>query len=278
MRCYYHPKEEAVAICMSCGKGICQQCTVLVEGNSHCRTCVETRGITSQIAQTAIPKSAGIPSKIPFVIGGVGAIMSGVAAVLSIFGGIGSLWIYGFYYNYYWTAVFSMICSVLLAVGLVLAGIGYKGIRTNYGSIFGTVGFALGFVSCVFLLIDAVIVIMARLYHSYSYYDAYFYYYPYPWYTVFVILAIIALELFAVTQIFWGVAHIYSRKYTGNVGLAVAAGIMLIISGGFTASLQLAFVGMIMFLVGMILAMMVFLTSMIPRSGSTKNTRLAPPP
>ena len=271
MRCYYHPKEEAVAICMSCGKGICQQCTVLVEGNSYCRTCVETRGITSQMAQTAIPKPGGVPSKTPFVIGGVGAIISGVAAVLSIFGGIGSLWLFGFYGLYSSIAFFSVISGVLLAVGLILAGIGYKGIKTNYGLSIGTAGFALGIVSCVFFLIENALVIITR--------SSNYYYYSYnPWYLAPTIIAMIALELFAATQILWGVAHINSRKYTGNDGLGMSAGIILIISGAFTASLLLSFVGMIMFLVGMILAMIVFQTSKIPKSGYTKNTRLAPPP
>lgn len=272
MRCYYHPKEEAVAVCRSCGKGICQQCTVLVEGNSLCRECVETRGFKNQMDRTAIPKPGGTPSKTPFIIGGVGAIISGVAAVLSIFGGIGSsFWLFGYYGYGYSTAFFSMMTGVLLSVGLILAGIGYKGIKTNYGRSIGTAGFALSIVSCVFFLIDAVLVIIAR--------GGYYYYYYYnPWYIVYVLFGIIALELFAATQIVWGVAHINSRKYTGNSALGMATGILLIISGAFTASLLLAFVGMIMFLVGMILAMIVFLISIIPRSGYSKNTLLAPPP
>jgi len=126
-------------------------------------------------------------------------------------------------------------------------------------------------VSCVFFLIDAVLVIIARSgYYSYYYYN--------PWYIVYAIFGMIALELFAATQIVWGVAHINSRKYTGNSGLGMATGILLIISGAFTASLLLAFVGMILFLVGMVLAMIVFLISMIPKSDYARGMRLAPPP
>jgi hypothetical protein len=42
MKCFYHPSEEAVAFCQSCGKGICQNCNVDIETISFCKRCVKS--------------------------------------------------------------------------------------------------------------------------------------------------------------------------------------------------------------------------------------------
>jgi len=40
MRCYVHPDVETVGACTSCGRGICDQCAVTVQGKLVCRECL----------------------------------------------------------------------------------------------------------------------------------------------------------------------------------------------------------------------------------------------
>ncbi len=99
MKCFNHPKEDAVAVCKSCGKGVCRECAIIVTGESYCKTCVETgkvKALTVQVPtpQVAMPMPSGIPSRSPFIVGGVGAIISGVAALLWLLGGFGNILLY----------------------------------------------------------------------------------------------------------------------------------------------------------------------------------------
>ena len=41
MKCFVHQAEDAVAICKTCGKGVCSDCAIILEGTSYCKTCVE---------------------------------------------------------------------------------------------------------------------------------------------------------------------------------------------------------------------------------------------
>lgn len=40
MRCFKHPKSEAVGICSSCNKGVCSRCAVEKDGKVYCRDCI----------------------------------------------------------------------------------------------------------------------------------------------------------------------------------------------------------------------------------------------
>ncbi len=40
MKCYIHPKVDAVGTCVSCHKAICNDCVVEVEGKFFCRECL----------------------------------------------------------------------------------------------------------------------------------------------------------------------------------------------------------------------------------------------
>lgn len=263
MKCYVHSKEDAVAVCKACGKGVCNDCSVILAGNSYCKTCVEAgrvKALTVEIPAVA-PTPGGIPSRTPFIIGSIGAIISGVAALLvMLLGGLIAMW---------WlvsgselVGIGGIASGILLAVGLILAGIGYLGIKRNYGQGIGTAGFAFSIVVCVFLFVTVVFGIIAVSYP----YSQYGYIYPYqnPWYSIYVLSAIITLILFGIMQILWGIAHINTRQYTGTSGLAIATGIMLIISGALTASVIIAFAGIVLFFVSEILAVIVFLMSSIP--------------
>lgn len=264
MKCYVHPKEDAIAVCKACGKGVCSDCVIILAGNSYCKTCVEAGRIKAPTVEipAVAPTPGGIPSRTPFIVGGIGAIISGVAALLvMLLGGLITMWwLMGNTELVGIGGMGGMASGILLAVGLILAGIGYLGIKRNYGYGIGTAGFAFSIVVCVFLFVS---IAFGVIFMSYPYY----YLYPYknPWYAIYIISSIITLILFGIMQILWGIAHINTRQYTGTSGLAMATGIMLIISGALTASVIIAFAGIILFFVSEILAVIVFLMSNIPQ-------------
>jgi len=264
MKCFNHPEEDAVGVCKSCGKGVCQECAVIIAGGNYCKTCLETGRVKATTVQipvqpVAVARPSGIPTRASFIVGGVGAIISGVAALLSLFGGFGNIF-YGAFFGF--GSIWSIVGSIILGVGLILAGIGYKGIKSNYGVGTGTAGFAFSIVACVFVFVNVAFGIIGLPYGSRVPY------YSDPWYSsylIYTISAIITLILFGVMQILWGVAHINSRKYTGVSGLGMATGIMLIISGALTASVFIAFAGIVLFFISEILVVLVFLMSNIPK-------------
>lgn len=43
MRCYVHSERDAVGTCVSCGKGICEECRVEIVGKNHCKRCAAER-------------------------------------------------------------------------------------------------------------------------------------------------------------------------------------------------------------------------------------------
>lgn len=268
MKCYNHPKEDALAVCKICGKGVCDNCLITIANNSYCKACVEAGRIKVPTVEApappvGVPMPTGVPSKTPFIVGASGATVSGFAGLLTmIFGGLLTTLIFGVYDygGYYETiGIAGIISSIVLGIGLVLAGIGYLGMKRNYGAGTGTASFAFSIVVCVFMFLSAAFAIITLSSSPY-----YYRYYDNPWLAIYVILAIITLILFGVMQILWGAAHIVTRQYTGNSGLAMAAGIMLIISGALTLPVILAPVGIILFFIGEILAIIMFLISHIP--------------
>lgn len=47
MQCYNHPQRGAVSLCAYCGKAICSECSVDVEGKTYCQDCL-SRGLLPQ--------------------------------------------------------------------------------------------------------------------------------------------------------------------------------------------------------------------------------------
>ncbi|MCX6000840.1 MAG: hypothetical protein NTU41_15010 [Chloroflexi bacterium] len=41
MQCAYHPGRDVVGTCVNCGKFVCAECEVIVQGKVHCRFCVD---------------------------------------------------------------------------------------------------------------------------------------------------------------------------------------------------------------------------------------------
>ena len=47
MNCYYHNDKKVVAACIECGRLICDECKVNINGKAVCKTCIET-GVLDQ--------------------------------------------------------------------------------------------------------------------------------------------------------------------------------------------------------------------------------------
>ncbi|MBS6183522.1 MAG: NINE protein [Clostridium celatum] len=41
MKCYYHDNKEVIAACTECGKFICEECKVNINGKAVCKVCIE---------------------------------------------------------------------------------------------------------------------------------------------------------------------------------------------------------------------------------------------
>ncbi len=41
MNCFYHQDREAVGICISCGRPVCQECKVVLADKFHCSKCAD---------------------------------------------------------------------------------------------------------------------------------------------------------------------------------------------------------------------------------------------
>jgi len=48
MRCFKHPKSEAVGICSSCNKGVCSKCAVQEDDKVYCRDCLSRSKIVDK--------------------------------------------------------------------------------------------------------------------------------------------------------------------------------------------------------------------------------------
>lgn len=58
MKCDKHPEKEAIAVCVNCGKGICEGCRLHLGGKNYCQECADT--IMSEKTSTAIKSLADV--------------------------------------------------------------------------------------------------------------------------------------------------------------------------------------------------------------------------
>lgn len=42
MNCYYHPDRVTAAQCVVCGKNLCSECSIIKEGRTYCKECLQT--------------------------------------------------------------------------------------------------------------------------------------------------------------------------------------------------------------------------------------------
>jgi len=60
MRCAIHPEEEAVGICVQCGKPVCLECRTKVEDRIYCPVCTAKAYATAAGKRTGKPIAGGI--------------------------------------------------------------------------------------------------------------------------------------------------------------------------------------------------------------------------
>jgi hypothetical protein len=165
-----------------------------------------------------VPK--GRPSKALFIVGAVGCVINTLAAMWFFLATV--MW---FFFAASIPEPLWIIGYVLLVIGLSLASVGYFGTRRNYGSGVGTASFAIAIVVSILFLLLAIWRIMGYpFFHGYEEY----------WLLRSYVLTTI-YEIFFVMMILWGVTHITTRRFTGNSGLSLATGIMLILAAVFVS-------------------------------------------
>ncbi len=68
MRCYNHPEVDAVGQCMSCGRAVCDDCRVEVQGKLLCRKCL-AQGQTGPDAPSDINDNDRMMGLLAYVVG-----------------------------------------------------------------------------------------------------------------------------------------------------------------------------------------------------------------
>ncbi len=59
MKCYKHPKIDAVGVCSECGKGICEKCAVEIGGKLYCKSDAD------RVFGTPMAQAAPVVTKAP---------------------------------------------------------------------------------------------------------------------------------------------------------------------------------------------------------------------
>jgi hypothetical protein len=139
VKCAIHPQNEAIGVCTSCGRYICDACRVNVLNNPHCKGCAETIirqmvGIRGRPKPVKIPQPRGPPSSKYYLFGIIGSIMMAVGAML--------LWILGMNRNYGFLSwnlweLFWNVGVPILCIGIAITSIGFYGFYINFGSTMG---------------------------------------------------------------------------------------------------------------------------------------------
>ncbi|UCG70038.1 MAG: hypothetical protein JSV09_03210 [Thermoplasmata archaeon] len=212
--------NETFGICPTCGRGICEDCSVMVINVPHCKDCTEW--ILFQMATASrmlprLPMPKGMPNKIYFNIGGIGAI---VLSLISV--GIG----YFFFVN---STNFELsednvrgllFMSGLFAGVFAITGFGFLGFHKNYGSFIGWITF-------VFFMITPFIFTAFTIFSLHGEFDdregEHFHIGP-----EYIGVAIII----GICLVLMGITLILVRNYTMIANLSTATGIFSIIVAG----------------------------------------------
>ncbi len=262
MKCYVHPNEEAVAICKSCGKGLCKDCNIDIQMKSYCKNCVSEN----------LPQRNDVDSQYSSLFGPAAelerAFKSGADGLLAL--GITSLFIVIFwsisdFYNMQADgAAFVTVCWVIAtAICILVASVGYNALRTAYGNNIGLIAKILGYLSSVFLFLflPLSLIIEPSAISSLNVGNAT---------NGTVIFGYLTFTIFGLAQITWGIAQITSRQYTGKLNLALASGAIMIVSGCVISFAILLFdqaliPGLMIFAVSAFISSAVFATAKKPR-------------
>lgn len=213
MRCYNHGELEAVGICVACGKALCADCAISFDDIIHCKRCLEAgrfsedaRWQSKLLSSEASPR--GTPKDIFFKLGAAGSALGIVIPIISIFA--------------LYSAMMMAMIFALMGVVLAIQGIGYLGFYRNYGKVMGLVAYVMMLVAAVGNISFAVLLLLqgTSLFLS-------------------VWLPISALQSSAI--MFGGVVFLLVRDLTALDELALAVGVVLIVTGAVSFGLSLLF-------------------------------------
>ena len=191
-----------------------------------------TPAMLANAAATATVRSdrmpAGDPSRVPFIIGGIGML-------LLLIGGNG-MWILEIFpYN-------SLVYTanlVVIGLGLTLAAFGFIGYRMNYHS---SMGLVTALVTLIFAWWLPALYAAQGAFHG-------------PGIYLWGALLITGMEMLGVSLILWGVTVTRVRHRAGHSRLGVAAGVLFILAGSFWCSILLVLVASIMLIPACIVGM-----------------------
>jgi len=127
MKCSKHPEVDAAAVCASCGRPICPECISIIEDKVSCERCtgllsVVRSGVKSSepaVGRSGLSTAAGVLGIVLGFVLLLGAVLVGFRNVLGLGEReqIGTAEIVAF--------------VVMFVVGMVLAALGYYGLRKN---------------------------------------------------------------------------------------------------------------------------------------------------
>jgi hypothetical protein len=160
MKCEVHPDNEVVGSCVSCGRGVCDECKETHDGLLHCRLCIKKGRITDRpsldwqsifyhvpqpapkvaprnmaLARTSLtqPNPAEDPDPKPFKIGRYGALIVGIYMMIMSFSfpAVG---------DEYLLFVFTVAGGAGMTMAFLPYIIGLHGFYKNYGCRWAMIG------------------------------------------------------------------------------------------------------------------------------------------
>ena len=87
MKCYVHPKVEAVGVCSVCKRGVCRSCANSVGGRLYCRADVGKSALYDEA--TGVPKrgiALGFASGFAYLVGASGMTAGFILVIIGIIG------------------------------------------------------------------------------------------------------------------------------------------------------------------------------------------------
>ena len=212
--CFYHSEIPATYVCNKCGRAICVNCANKYGSLTFCPQCNPYPGGPPEPEEEPEPGRPGT-----FTAGAVGAVLVGIMSVI-----IPLLSIYVMFFDYdfdeiyYAYIIISTISMIIFMVGSIIMGIGYLGFSRTYKS-------HMGIVAMIFSIISPVLLLITNLFaYDYDIYDGYGY--------SAILLLWLGQIMLGVMLILMGTSTLLIGKHTEQRGRSIAAGVLLIISGG----------------------------------------------
>jgi len=123
MKCYIHPERDAIGVCVMCGHGVCDACSVNLGGKIYCKQCVEKVVTRPNVEASSRAASITVASILLYIFGAWGIISSLFLIIFGgIFGGIGDI-----LYPYYTQnvdiniikGIIALIAGISISLGII---------------------------------------------------------------------------------------------------------------------------------------------------------------